>query len=104
MSDRRGLGQVLEGVGWWDDAFQAAGWAAGTFQIELQPEGVDLMDIDGTHAIQWVHRDFRGWSSGSSVVDPRTGEIIKGHVRLGSLRYYSRGILLALPHCSIGVD
>eukprot|EP01043_Picozoa_sp_COSAG02_P069872 COSAG02_NODE_12151_length_1589_cov_1.154362_1_plen_462_part_10 len=77
---------VLTGVAWWDDAFQAAGWAPGTFEIHLQPEGVDLMDIDGTHSIQWVHRDFRGWSSGSSVVDPRTGEIIKGHVRLGSLR------------------
>ncbi|NRA93180.1 MAG: zinc-dependent metalloprotease, partial [Psychroserpens sp.] len=28
----------------------------------------------------------RGWSYGGSVIDPRTGEIIKGHVSLGSLR------------------
>ena len=38
------------------------------------------------NVIQWVHRSTRGWSYGASVVDPRTGEIIKGHVSLGSLR------------------
>jgi hypothetical protein len=38
------------------------------------------------NVIQWVHRATRGWSYGSSVTDPRTGEIIKGHVTLGSLR------------------
>ena len=36
--------------------------------------------------IQWVHRFTRGWSYGPSVADPRTGEIIKGNVTLGSLR------------------
>jgi hypothetical protein len=36
--------------------------------------------------IQWVHRSTRGWSYGNSVIDPRTGEILKGHVSLGSLR------------------
>ncbi len=36
--------------------------------------------------IQWVHRYTRGWSYGAAVVDPRTGEIIKGNVTLGSLR------------------
>ena len=36
--------------------------------------------------IQWVHRDTRGWSYGEAVTDPRTGEIIKGQVTLGSLR------------------
>jgi len=38
------------------------------------------------NVIQWVHRSTRGWSYGASVTDPRTGEIIKGHVSLGSLR------------------
>jgi len=36
--------------------------------------------------INWVHRSTRGWSSGGTVADPRTGEIIKGTVTLGSLR------------------
>ena len=36
--------------------------------------------------IQWVHRYTRGWSYGDAVADPRTGEIIKGNVTLGSLR------------------
>jgi hypothetical protein len=36
--------------------------------------------------INWVHRSTRGWSSGGSVSDPRTGEIIKATVTLGSLR------------------
>jgi hypothetical protein len=36
--------------------------------------------------INWVHRATRGWSYGASVSDPRTGEIIKGNVTLGSLR------------------
>ena len=38
------------------------------------------------NVINWVHRSTRGWSTGGSVVDPRTGEIIKGVVTLGSLR------------------
>ena len=36
--------------------------------------------------MQWVHRSTRGCSYGSSITDPRTGEILKGHVTLGSLR------------------
>jgi hypothetical protein len=38
------------------------------------------------NVIQWVHRSTRGWSYGSSLSDPRTGEIIQGRVSLGSLR------------------
>ncbi len=55
------------------------------FRVELLPEGADPMDVR-YNLIQWVHRSTRGWSYGASVVDPRTGEIIKGHVSLGSLR------------------
>ena len=36
--------------------------------------------------IHWTHRRTRGYSYGGSVQDPRTGEIIKGNVNLGSLR------------------
>ena len=76
---------LLEGARWWDQAFQAAGWAPGTFKVDLLPPGADPMDIR-YNIIQWVHRYTRGWSYGDAIVDPRTGEIIKGNVTLGSLR------------------
>jgi len=76
---------LLDGARWWDQAFQAAGWAPGTFQVELLPEGADPMDVR-YNIVQWVHRYTRGWSYGFPVSDPRTGEIIKGNVTLGSLR------------------
>jgi hypothetical protein len=76
---------LVEGAGWWDQAFQAAGWAPGTFRVDVLPEGADPMDAR-YNIIQWVHRYTRGWSYGPSVADPRTGEIIKGNVTLGSLR------------------
>ena len=76
---------LVEGARWWDQAFQAAGWAPGTFRVEVLPEGADPMDAR-YNIIQWVHRFTRGWSYGHPVADPRTGEIIKGNVTLGSLR------------------
>ncbi len=76
---------LREGASWWDQAFQAAGWAKGTFRVDLLPEGADPMDIR-YNMIQWVHRYTRGWSYGDAIADPRTGEIIKGNVTLGSLR------------------
>jgi hypothetical protein len=75
---------LLEGANWWNQAFEAAGYK-NAFRVELMPEGADPMDLR-YNVIQWVHRATRGWSYGASVVDPRTGEIIKGHVTLGSLR------------------
>jgi hypothetical protein len=75
---------LLEGASWWNQAFEAAGYK-NAFRVELMPEGADPMDLR-YNVIQWVHRATRGWSYGESVVDPRTGEIIKGHVTLGSLR------------------
>jgi hypothetical protein len=76
---------LVEGARWWDQAFQAAGWAPNTFRVEVLPEGADPMDAR-YNIIQWVHRFTRGWSYGHPVADPRTGEIIKGNVTLGSLR------------------
>lgn len=76
---------LVEGARWWDQAFQAAGWAAGTFRVDVLPQGADPMDAR-YNIIQWVHRLTRGWSYGHPVADPRTGEIIKGNVTLGSLR------------------
>ncbi|HKN77365.1 MAG TPA: zinc-dependent metalloprotease [Candidatus Acidoferrum sp.] len=75
---------LLEGARWWNQAFEAAGYK-NAFQVKLMPEDADLMDLR-YNVIQWVHRATRGWSYGSAVIDPRTGEIIKGHVTLGSLR------------------
>ena len=75
---------LLEGARWWNQAFVAAGYRD-AFQVRLLPEDADPMDVR-YNVIQWVHRSTRGWSYGSSVLDPRTGEIIKGHVTLGSLR------------------
>ncbi len=75
---------LLEGARWWAEAFTAAGFP-NAYRVELMPEGADPMD-SRYNVIQWVHRSTRGWSYGSSIGDPRTGEIIKGHVTLGSLR------------------
>jgi len=75
---------LLEGARWWNQAFEAAGYR-NAFRVELMPEGADPMDVR-YNVIQWVHRATRGWSYGNAVIDPRTGEIIKGHVTLGSLR------------------
>lgn len=75
---------LLEGAQWWNQAFEAAGYKD-AFRVELMPEDADPMDVR-YNVIQWVHRSTRGWSYGATVTDPRTGEIIKGHVTLGSLR------------------
>jgi hypothetical protein len=75
---------LLEGARWWNEAFEAAGFI-NAFQVYVLPPDVDPMDVR-YNVINWVHRSTRGWSYGSSVTDPRTGEIIKGHVALGSLR------------------
>ncbi len=75
---------LLEGASWWNQAYEFIGFK-NAFQMKMLPEHVDPMDCR-YNVIQWVHRSTRGWSYGGSVVDPRTGEIIKGHVSLGSLR------------------
>jgi len=75
---------LLDGARWWNQAFEAAGYKD-AFQVKMLPVGADALDIR-YNVIQWVHRSTRGWSYGASVTDPRTGEIIKGHVSLGSLR------------------
>jgi len=75
---------LLDGARWWNQAFEAAGYR-NAWRVELLPEDADPMDIR-YNLIQWVHRATRGWSYGASITDPRTGEIIKGQVTLGSLR------------------
>jgi hypothetical protein len=75
---------LVDGARWWNQAFEAAGFR-NAFRVEIMPEDADPMDVR-YNTITWVHRSTRGWSYGSSITDPRTGEIIKGHVTLGSLR------------------
>ena len=75
---------LVEGASWWNQAFEAAGFH-NAFRVAVLPDGADPMDIR-YNMINWVHRSTRGWSSGATVADPRTGEIIKATVTLGSLR------------------
>jgi Met-zincin/Domain of unknown function (DUF5117) len=75
---------LIEGASWWNQAFEAAGYR-NAFRVEVMPPDADPMDVR-YNVIQWVHRSTRGWSYGSSLDDPRTGEIIQGRVSLGSLR------------------
>jgi hypothetical protein len=75
---------LLEGARWWNEAFEAAGYRD-AFRVEMLPDDADPMDLR-YNVIQWVHRSTRGWSNGRRVTDPRTGEILKGQVTLGSLR------------------
>jgi hypothetical protein len=75
---------LMDGAKWWNQAFEAAGYKD-AFLVKVLPDDADPMDVR-YNLINWVHRSTRGWSYGSSVTDPRTGEIIKGHVNLGSLR------------------
>jgi hypothetical protein len=75
---------LVEGASWWKEAFEKAGFR-NAFEVRILPEGADPMDVR-YNVINWVHRSTRGWSYGAVVMDPRTGEIIKGNVSLGSLR------------------
>jgi len=75
---------LLEGASWWRAAFEEAGFED-AYRVELRPDGIDPMDIRYS-VITWVHRATRGWSYGGSIADPRTGEMIKGSVTLGSQR------------------
>ncbi|MBC6981873.1 zinc-dependent metalloprotease [Caulobacter sp. 17J80-11] len=75
---------LVEGAAWWAKAFEDAGYID-AFKVEVLPEGVDPLDVR-YNVINWVNRATRGWSYGQSLVDPRTGEIVKGSVLLGSLR------------------
>ena len=75
---------LIEGIGWWSKAFDAAGYID-AFQVKVLPADVDPMDVR-YNVVNWVDRATRGWSYGQEIVDPRTGEIVKGMVVIGSLR------------------
>ena len=75
---------LVEGTRWWNQAFEAAGFING-FQVQVLPDSIDPLDVR-YNVIEYAHRATRGWSYGGAVTDPRTGEMMKGHVILGSLR------------------
>jgi uncharacterized protein DUF4953/uncharacterized protein DUF5117 len=75
---------LKEGVSWWRQAFDAAGFE-NAFEVDVLPQGADPLDVR-YNVVNWVDRATRGWSYGQPISDPRTGEIIKGSVLLGSLR------------------
>lgn len=90
---------LMEGASWWNQAFEAAGFR-NAFQVKILPPEADPMDIR-YNVIQWIHRSTRGWSYGNSLIDPRTGEIMKGIVSLGSLREHQDYLIfegLMAPH------
>ena len=75
---------LIEGASWWADAFEAAGFPD-SYRVEVLPEGAHPLDVR-YNVIQWVHRQTRGWSYGGGLTDPRTGEMLKANVILGSQR------------------
>lgn len=75
---------LVEGASWWSQAFDEAGFVGG-FQVKVLPEGVDPLDVR-YNVINWNDRATRGWSYGQAIIDPRTGEMVKGSVVLGALR------------------
>jgi len=92
---------LIEGASWWNQAFETAGFRNG-FVVKAMPPDMDAMDAR-YNVIQWVHRSTRGWSYGNSIIDPRTGEIIKGIVTLGSQRQYQDYLIfegLMAPHAA----
>ena len=98
---------LLDGARWWSQAFEAAGYVD-AFRVEILPEGADPQDIR-YNMIHWTHRSTRGWSYGGGVIDPRTGEILKGNVNLGSLRLrqdylIGKGLIPQFPDSGTGVQ
>ncbi len=96
---------LLEGGRWWNQAFEAIGYK-NAFQLKMLPEDADPLDVR-YNVIQWVHRSTRGWSYGGNISDPRTGEILKGHVSLGSLRIRQDFLIaqaLQAPYANGNVD
>ena len=111
-SDSKGYGQIVyyvdgdapagirealvEGISWWDQAFQQAGYPAGTFVVQtVSRSEFDPYDVHSPrrHFVEWVDRDLRAYSLGIRIEDPRSGEILKGHVRIENLRMRQDALL-----------
>lgn len=96
---------LVEGASWWNQAFEAAGFI-NAFRVAVLPDSADPDDIR-YNLIHWNHRRTRGYSYGMTVEDPRTGEILRGNVNLGSLRLrqdYLHGVGMVAPFGPGGGD
>jgi hypothetical protein len=75
---------MKEGLLWWNKAYEAAGFRNAIQALDA-PADMDPMDIRYGY-ILWIERDERGFSSGGTYRDPRTGEILGSKVRMDSHR------------------
>jgi Met-zincin/Domain of unknown function (DUF5117) len=77
------------GALWWNKAYEAAGFS-NAVQVRDPTPDMDPMDIRYSW-ILWINRDERGFSSGGTFRDPRTGEILGSKTRMDSHRIRTIG-------------
>jgi hypothetical protein len=77
------------GLLWWNTAFEAAGFQ-NAIRAADAPADMDPMDIRYAYVL-WINRDERGFSSGGTYRDPRTGEIIGSKTRMDTHRIRTIG-------------
>lgn len=77
------------GALWWNKAYEAAGFR-NAVQVKDPTPDMDPMDIRYSW-ILWINRDERGFSSGGTFRDPRTGEILGSKTRMDSHRIRTIG-------------
>ena len=80
---------MRDGALWWNKAFEAAGFR-NAVQVKDPTPDMDPMDIRYAW-ILWINRDERGFSSGGTFRDPRTGEILGSKTRMDSHRIRTIG-------------
>ena len=80
---------MREGALLWNKAFEAAGFR-NAVQVKDPTPDMDPMDIRYAW-ILWINRDERGFSSGGTYRDPRTGEILGSKTRMDSHRIRTIG-------------
>ena len=80
---------MREGALLWNRAFEAAGFR-NAVQVKDPTPDMDPMDIRYAW-ILWINRDERGFSSGGTYRDPRTGEILGSKTRMDSHRIRTIG-------------
>jgi hypothetical protein len=75
---------MKQGLLWWNKAYEAAGFI-NAIEARDAPADMDPMDIRYAYVL-WVNRDERGFSSGGTYRDPRTGEILGSKTHMDSHR------------------
>ncbi len=80
---------MRDGVLLWNKAFEAAGFR-NAVQVKDPTPDMDPMDIRYAWVL-WINRDERGFSSGGTYRDPRTGEILGSKTRMDSHRIRTIG-------------